>query len=103
MEFSTKVGRPFSAWILVPRVCRTEVRDIYRDISLAINIALARLLPSMPLAQKLYFSGWPAGQMGYSDNNATQPSWGWKLGLSLEIRKTWTRAFLVMAQQSYIK
>ena len=23
--------------------------------------------------------------MGYSDNNATQPSWSWKLGLSLAI------------------
>ena len=38
------------------------------------------LLPNRALAGKLYFSRWPNGE-----NNATQPSCSWKLGLGLSL------------------
>ena len=42
-------------------------------------------MPNKALARKTYFSGWMAGRMAYRGNNATQPSWSWKLWLSLTI------------------
>ena len=68
----------FQLWIIVMMLITIMILMMITLIRMMMMVTY--LLPNRALAGKLYFSRWPNGE-----NNATQPSCSWKLGLGLSL------------------